>query len=175
MAETIEVAKTGRSRCRICRQPIEKGSLRFGEEQPSAFADGMQWVWHHLLCAAKKKPVAVRGALGSFEGEVPGRAELDAALAEGDRVPTVMPYAEHASTARSHCQQCREPIGKGALRIAVERDAEAATMPGANKGYLHPRCAREYTQRDDLMAALRANSRGLGDGDWSELEASVAH
>src|SRR5882672_5557754 len=103
MAETIEVAKTGRSRCRICRQPIEKGALRFGEEQPSAFADGLQWVWHHLACAAAKKPVPVRAALAAFAGDVPGRAELETLLAEGDQTATVFPYAERAPTGRSKC------------------------------------------------------------------------
>src|SRR5437773_2347003 len=101
MAETIEIAKTGRARCRICRQPIEKGSLRFGEEQPSAFTEGLQWVWHHLTCAAKKKPVAVRTALDAFPGDVPGRAELDALMAEADQTPSVYPYVERASTGRS--------------------------------------------------------------------------
>src|SRR6185503_7924367 len=125
MAETIEAAKTGRARCRSCRQPIEKGTLRFGEEQPSAFAEGMQWVWYHLACAAKKKPVQVRAALDAFTGEVPNRAELDALMAEGDKTATVFPHAERAPTGRSKCQQCHEPIEKGALRVAVEREVEA--------------------------------------------------
>ena len=54
MAETIETAKTGRSKCRACRETIEKGALRFGEEQPSAFAEGLQMVWYHLACAARR-------------------------------------------------------------------------------------------------------------------------
>src|SRR3954468_14471819 len=103
MAETLEGAKTGRARCRICRQHIAKDTLRFGEEQPSAFAEGLQWVWHHLNCAAAKKPVPVRSALAAFAGEVPGRAELDALLAEGDKTATVFPYAERAPTGRSKC------------------------------------------------------------------------
>src|SRR5262245_58026865 len=112
MAETIEVAKTGRARCRICREPIEKDTLRFGQEQPSAFAEGMQWVWHHLTCAAKKKPVQVRAALDTFGGEVPDRAALEALMAEGDKTASVFPYAERAPTGRSKCLHCREPIDK---------------------------------------------------------------
>lgn len=172
MAETIEVAKTGRARCRICRQPIEKGALRFGEEQPSQFAEGMQWVWYHLPCAAKKKPVQVKAALDAYEGEVPDRAALTASMAEADTSPSVYPYAERAPTARSRCLKCREPIDKGALRVATERELEAMGRPGT--GYLHPRCAGPYLERDDLASALRQNSRGLTEADLAELDRELA-
>jgi hypothetical protein len=170
MAETIETAKTGRARCRACRQPIEKGALRFGEEQPSQFAEGMQWVWHHLTCAAKSKPAPVRSALASFDGEVPARAELEAILADADKTATVFPYAERASTGRSKCLHCREPIEKGTLRVATEREVEMGGMARTGAGYLHPACAGEYLETEDLGAALRENSRGLSDSDFAELE-----
>jgi poly [ADP-ribose] polymerase len=169
VAETIEVAKSGRSRCRVCRQPIDKGALRFGEEQQSAFAEGMQWVWHHLPCAAKKKPAQLRSALTSYAGEVPDRAALEQVLAESDKTATVFPYAERASTGRSTCLQCRQPIEKGALRVATERELELGGMPRSGAGYLHPRCAPERLQRADLMEALRRNSRGLVEVDFDEL------
>jgi hypothetical protein len=174
MAETIEVAKTGRARCRACRQPIEKGTLRFGEEQPSAFAEGMQWVWYHPTCAARKKPVPVRNALALFGGEVPGRSELESLLAEADKTASVFPYAERASTGRSKCLQCREPIEKGALRVATEREVELGGMARSGAGYLHPRCAGEFLAEEDLMATLRRNSRGLSDSDLAELEGQIA-
>jgi hypothetical protein len=173
MAETIEVAKTGRARCRVCRQSIEKGALRFGEEQPSAFSEGMQWVWHHLTCAAKKKPVQVRSALAAFSGEVPGREELEAALAEADKTASVFPYAERAPTGRSKCLHCQEPIEKGALRIATEREVEAGAMARPGAGYLHPKCASEFLEQDDLMATVLQNSRGLSDADVAELQEQV--
>lgn len=174
MPETIEIAKTGRAKCRTCRGPIEKGALRFGEEQPSAFSEGMQMVWHHLLCAAKKKPVPVRAALETFGGEVPDRPALDAALAEADKTATVYPYAERASTGRSKCLHCKEPIEKGALRVATEREVEFGGMARPGAGYLHPKCAGEYLEEEDLPAALRQNSRGLSDADFAELEELVA-
>ena len=172
MAETIEVAKTGRARCRGCRQPIEKGALRLGEEQPSQFAEGMQWAWYHLPCAAKSKPVPLKAAMDAFGGEIPDRAAIEAAMAEADESASVYPYAERAPTARSRCLQCREPIDKGALRVATERELEAMGRPGT--GYLHPRCAAQYIEQDDLPAAIRKNSRGLGDADLAELERELA-
>jgi poly [ADP-ribose] polymerase len=169
VAEKIEVAKTGRSRCRVCRQPIEKGALRFGEEQQSAFAEGMQWVWHHLPCAAKKKPAQLRNALASYGGDVPDRAALEQVLAESDKTATVFPYAERASTGRSTCLLCRQPIEKGALRVATQRELELGGVPRPGAGYLHPRCAPEHLKQADLMDALRRNSRGLSEGDFDEL------
>jgi Poly(ADP-ribose) polymerase and DNA-Ligase Zn-finger region len=174
MAETIEVAKTGRARCRSCRQAIEKGSLRFGEEQPSAFAEGMQWAWHHLACGAQKRPVQVRAALATFEGEVPSREELEGLLAEADKSPTVFPYAERASTGRSKCLHCREPIEKGALRIATEREVELGGAARASAGYLHPACANEFLGAEDLLGTVRSNSRGLDEADSVELDRRFA-
>ncbi|HEX6737654.1 MAG TPA: hypothetical protein VF310_05275 [Vicinamibacteria bacterium] len=175
MAETIEPAKTGRARCNTCRQPIEKGALRYGEERPSAFAEGLQWVWHHLACAAKTRPVQVRAALAAFEGEVPDRAELEKQLEAADQSATVYPYAERAATGRSRCQHCREPIEKGALRVAFERQLElesGAGRPGT--GYLHPKCAPAFLENADLAPALRQNSRGLSEAEVAELEQQLA-
>jgi poly [ADP-ribose] polymerase len=174
MAEIIEVAKTGRARCRTCRELIERGMLRFGEEQPSAFAEGMQWVWHHLTCAATKKPVEVRTALAAFEGDVPGRAELEATLAEADQTASVFPYAERASTGRSKCLRCRQPIEKGALRIAILREVEFGGVARPGAGYLHPACAVAHIEQDDLAAALRTNSRGVSEEDFEELQRQMA-
>ena len=175
MAETIEAAKTGRARCRSCRQPIEKGTLRFGEEQPSAFAEGTQWVWYHLTCAATKRPVPLKSALLAFSGEVPGRAELEAALAAADEQATVFPYAERAATGRSRCLQCREPIDKGALRVATERALDLESGMGrTGVGYLHARCAGQHLEQEDLGAILRRNSRGLSEAELTEIERELA-
>jgi hypothetical protein len=174
MAETIEVAKTGRARCRACKQPIEKGTLRFGEEQPSAFAEGMQWMWYHLPCAAKKKPAPLRSALAAYTGEVPDRAALEQALSEGDESVTVFPYAERAPTGRSTCLHCRQPIVKGSLRVAIERQLELGGMPQPGAGYLHPRCAVDSLDQADLMDVLRVNSKGLNEADLDELAQQAA-
>ena len=169
MTQVIEVAKTGRARCRTCRQTIDKGALRFGDEQPSAFSDEMQMAWHHLACAARKKPAAVREALSQFTGEVPGRDEIEKLLAEADETAVAFPHAERAPTGRSSCLQCHEPIANGALRVAVEREVDVAGMARMGAGYLHPACAQKYTGTDDLLSLLQKNSRKLADADREEL------
>jgi len=174
MAEVIEVAKTGRARCRSCRQAIEKGALRYGEEQPNAFGEGMQMAWHHLACAARKRPAQVREALARFEGDVPGRDEIEKLLAEAAEQVPVYPYAERAPTGRSRCQRCGEPVAKDALRVAVEREVEVAGMTRQGAGYLHPACAREHLGEPELLGLLRKNSRRLGEADLAELAAALS-
>ena len=116
----------------------------------------------------------MRSALAAFEGEVPGRAELEALLAGAEETATVYPYAERAATGRSRCLQCREPIEKGTLRVATEREVEYGGMGRTGPGYLHPQCAAAYLEQADLDAALRKNSRGLGDADLAELQRRLA-
>jgi hypothetical protein len=173
MTDVIEVAKTGRARCRTCRQPIEKGALRFGEEQPSAFGEGMQMSWHHLICAARKRPVPLREVLGRFEGDVPDRAEIEQVLAQPPEKGAAFPYAERAPTGRSKCQQCEQPIEKGMLRVAIERELEAGGMARRGAGYLHPACAVENTGNPDLLAVLKQNS-ALPEADLDELARALS-
>ena len=174
MTEVIEVAKTGRARCRSCQKPIEKGALRFGEEQPSSFGEGMQMSWHHLVCAAHKRPVPLRAALGRFEGEVPDREEIDRILSQPPEKGAAYPYAERAPTGRSKCQQCEQPIEKGTLRVAIEREIETpGGMPRRGAGYLHPSCAIENTGQPDLMTTLKQNS-SLSEPDLTELARALS-
>jgi hypothetical protein len=51
----------------------------------------MQMAWHHLACAARKRPAPVREALSQFPGEVPGRDEIEKLLAEADETAVAFP------------------------------------------------------------------------------------
>jgi poly [ADP-ribose] polymerase len=173
MAHTIEPAKSGRAACRTCRQPIAKGELRFGEEVPNAFSDSGEpsYQWHHLPCAATKKPAQLKLALASFTGEVPGRAELEKTIeaAAAKVKPATFPYAERAPTGRSKCQACEQPIEKGALRVAIEREVDTGSFVTKGAGYLHAACARAHTGDDALMEKIQANSPGLKPEDQEAL------
>src|SRR5689334_7351115 len=152
MANTIETAKTGRARCRTCSTGIEKGDLRFGEEVANAFAEagGTSFQWHHLPCAAKKKPSELREALKTFAGEVPNRDEIDKLIAEYEpkQKPSRMPYAERAPSARSHCGECHTLIAKGGLRVAAPREQEAPSMMPPAPRYFHAACAKAAANGD---------------------------
>lgn len=175
MANIIEESKSARATCRSCRQKIEKGVLRFGEEVPNAFDPeaGPAYAWHHLLCAAKKKPGAVKTALEAFSGEVPQRAELDAVLAEAQESVKTFPYAERASTGRSKCQACGEPIAKDELRIAFEREVDRGGFSQPGAGYLHTGCAAGHMNDPELLKKVLENSKGLADADREELTAAI--
>lgn len=180
MAHIVETAKSGRARCRTCGEGILKGEARFGEEVPNAFSDsgGMALHWHHLRCAAKKKPSQLREALGTFPGAVPDRAELDRLIAENEpkQRPTTFPYAELAPTARSHCGECHTLIAKGALRVALarEQDGPALMMPPTPR-YYHVACSPAVLGPDlaKALAQIRANSRGLSADDLADLDRAL--
>jgi hypothetical protein len=142
--------------------------------------------WHHVLCAAAKLPGELKAALAEYPGEVPNRAELDAAMTEaakrGAAKPAGFPYVDHAPTGRAKCMQCEQPIEKGAFRVAVERELTIGTNVTHGAGYLHPRCVAANLENaggsiDDLLESLieglRANSRlpeGELDGVIADLE-----
>jgi hypothetical protein len=173
MAHTIEEAKSGRATCRTCREKIDKGALRFGEETPNAFDPGgaPSYLWHHLLCAAKRRAAEVKVALETFAGNLPNRAELDAILSAppkgADKPP--FPYAERAPTGRSKCVACSEPIDRDALRVAIEREVDTGSFMTKGAGYLHARCALAHLENPGLLATLKQNSRGLDERDFAEL------
>lgn len=180
-ATTIEIAKSGRAACRACKKAIAKGELRFGLEGTGGFADtgAPTFLWHHLLCAAGKHPDELRAALAAFDGDVPDRSALDARLAEAEaKKPPPFPHADRAPTGRARCQECGEPIGKGALRVVIERDIERGMTVTKGAGYLHPPCAAAHVEakgstHEALTTALHANTRDLSEADLDELFATV--
>lgn len=177
MPHVIEEAKSGRASCRTCKEKIEKGVLRFGEEVPNQFSEGPSYQWHHLACAAQKKPVQLKQALDAFEGQVPDREALEQTIEanKGKAKATTLPYAEKAPTGRSKCMVCDEAIEKGDLRLAVEREVDTGSFVTRGAGYLHPACASESEHAEDpeLMAKLRQNSVSLAPADLDAIEADL--
>jgi poly [ADP-ribose] polymerase len=174
VAHLIEEAKSSRATCRSCKKPIAKGELRFGEETINAFAGGgTTHVWHHLSCAAEKKPLELKDALAVHEGPIPDKEALERTIAEsaGKKKPA-FPYVERAPTGRSRCIGCQEAIAKGELRVAVEREVDTGSFVTKGAGYLHPRCARGFLGQEDLLDKAKANSR-LDESDSAALAAEV--
>lgn len=175
MANIIEESKSARATCRTCRQKIDKGVLRFGEETPNQFNEGeVSYFWHHLTCAAGKKPLLVKEALASFTGTVPDRAKLDEILnsSKGAKAPAgerPYPFAERAATGRSKCMQCDEAIEKGHLRVAVEREVDTGSFMRKGPGYLHVGCAAEHTGDEGLLEKIKKNTPELTPADIEEL------
>ncbi|HEY4223867.1 MAG TPA: hypothetical protein VGO62_21075, partial [Myxococcota bacterium] len=155
--------------------PIAKGELRFGEEVPNQFAAGeMTYQWHHLECAAKKKPGPFKAALDSTDVDVPNKAELEKLIGDAAKTvkPSTFPYAEHAPTGRSTCMACNEAIPKGELRVAVEREVDTGAFVTKGAGYLHAACALGHVgeEAEPFFAKLKTNSPGLEAGDLQALK-----
>lgn len=178
MANIIETAKTGRAGCRTCKQPIPKGDLRFGEEVPNAFSAGdMTYNWHHLPCAAKKKPSALKQALDDTDQDVPDKEELLKAIEANakNEKPTVLPYAEYAPTARASCVGCSVKIEKGHLRVAIESEDDGSPFPRSGPRYLHIACIADHAGEDpeEFFSKVRTNSKNVETKDMQELEAAL--
>lgn len=172
MAHMIEESKSGRAACRTCKEKIEKGVLRFGEDVPNQFSEGPAYQWHHLKCAAQKKPGQLKEALDAYPGTIPERAELEQLIAsnKGKVKPTTLPYAEKAPTGRSKCLVCDESIDKGELRLAVESEIDTGSFVTKGARYLHPACAGDFEELpDDLLAKLKTNSSSLTPEDLAKL------
>ncbi len=181
MANVIEESKSNRATCRTCREKIDKGVLRFGEETVNTFSSdgGTSYFWHHLACAAGKVPAKVKEALASYTGTVPEREKLDAILAAPPKAAkgaakAAFPYVERAATGRSKCMSCDEAIEKGTLRVAVEREVDTGSFSTTGPGYLHPACSLEYTKDDDLLEKIKANMPDLAEADLNELAEGLA-
>ncbi|MBA3397220.1 MAG: hypothetical protein H0T89_31630 [Deltaproteobacteria bacterium] len=168
MANVIEEAKSGRASCRTCKKTIAKGELRLGVEAVTQFSDTPSLQWHHVMCAAQKLPAELKEALDAYLGDVPNRAELDAAMEEaiknGSAKPAGLPHVDRAPTGRAKCMKCGEPIEKASLRVAVERELETGAFARPGAGYLHPPCTPAYIVEkgiaaDELIDGLRKNSR----------------
>jgi hypothetical protein len=173
MSDLIEIASTGRSKCRRCQQKIDKGGLRFGEKVPNAFGEGEATHWFHLACAAEKRPEKVGVALASFEPEIPDRERIAAIAAEGSENPKLAAIvrAERAPSGRATCQQCHEKIAKDELRIAFERDAEPMGM--ASTASIHVGCGPAYFGSAGLLAKLERSSPELSADELSALRAAL--
>jgi hypothetical protein len=175
MAHMIEAAKTGRASCRTCKQIIAKGDLRMGEEVPNQFAQGeMTYNWHHLPCAAKKKPSVLKQALESTDIDVPDKSELLSTIEASAKTekPTTFPAAEHAPTGRASCVACGEKIEKGELRVGVESEGDGSPFMRRAPSYLHPQCAPGHTgeESDQLYSKVKVNSLNLSAADLELLQ-----
>jgi hypothetical protein len=172
--DTFEHAPTGRAKCRGCGESIAAGVLRFGERVPNPFGDdGSETThWYHVWCAAFTRPAAFIAALPTSTESMADRDALarEATLGAAHERLARVRAAEVSPTSRAACRSCREPITKGAWRIALAYYEEGRFVPS---GFIHAGCAREYVGTIDLLPRLRHFSPTLTDADFRQLEADL--
>lgn len=144
MPDRIEVAASGRARCRACRRSIAKGEERFAEAVPNPVAAGESQQYYHLPCAAERRPKPFAAFLASSD---PPRTDLEglaasAALGVEHARLERLGLLERSKSARANCRQCHEPIEKGAWRVALQPIEEGRV---AAWGFVHLACAGAYT------------------------------
>lgn len=143
MPDRIEVAATGRARCRACRRAIAKGQERFAEAAPNPVAEGETQHYYHVSCAAERRPKPFATLLATLS---PARADLAAwaaaaALALAHHRLERLGGIERAKSARANCRSCRELIEKDGWRVALQPIEEGRL---AAWGFLHLRCVANY-------------------------------
>jgi hypothetical protein len=168
VSHLFEPAASGRSKCRGCSRPIQRGELRLGERLPNPFGEGEMTLWFHPACAAYKRPEPLLQALGETLENVPDRDRLEcaarASLAQR-RLPRI-DGAERAPTAQAKCRSCRQPIARGSWRIRLVFYEEGRFAPG---GFVHLDCRKAYFETDDVLEQVLRFSPDLSDGEREEL------
>jgi hypothetical protein len=167
MAHVIEIASSGRAKCRACDRKIDKGELRFGERQPNAFGDGEMTLWFHLTCAAYRRPESfLEAAAAEAQDLAPLVAAAELSIAHR-RLPRLT-GAERSPTGRARCRRCKELIAKDEWRIGISFFEEFRFQPG---GFVHATCAPAYFETADLIDRIRHFSPDLDAAALAELEA----
>lgn len=178
MPHELELAKSGRAKCRACKAPIDKGAVRLGEDVPNPFGEGEAKHWYHARCGALRRPEAFAEAVESVNDEV-------AILLPDSERKVLLEIAEtgkifyrlcrfvkvhEAPSGRARCQGCRELIEKGALRFVLER-IEDGMVSGA--GFVHITCAQKYAGAVDWIFERVERSSELSDEQWSKVRATL--
>ena len=171
MAHVFEPASSGRSKCRGCGRAIAKGEIRFGERLANPFAEGEMTHWFHPLCAAYKRPEAMREALQA-SADVADHAALEAAVRGASASPRLprIDGAERSPTGQAKCRHCREAIEKGAWRIRLVFHEEGTFSPG---GFIHVACRQGYFETADMVEQVLHFSHALGDEERALLRSEL--
>jgi hypothetical protein len=168
VSHLLEPASSGRSKCRGCGRPIQRGELRFGERLPNPYADGEMTLWFHPMCAAYKRPEPLLLALGEPAVNEGDRDRLERAARSSlrhRRLPRI-DGAERAPSGQARCRSCREPVARGSWRIRLVFYEEGRFAPG---GFIHLDCRKAYFETDDVLDHVLHFSSDLSDGERDEL------
>lgn len=167
----IESARSGRSKCKTCKRAIDKGVTRLGILIEGPFGTG--YLWHHVTCAARRQLDLVEEAYagdytapGVTRPPIEELRQLAEVAEQKKKEKQEAPYVERASTGRSKCQQCGEPVAEGAFRVVILRSVEFYGQVRNGPIKVHAACVaaalaedNAATEVEGFAEGLRANSR----------------
>lgn len=166
--DVIEPAKSGRANCRGCGRAIVRGELRFGESLSNPYADGESVYWFHLVCAACMRPDKLGPLLDNCNQPVADpqwlRQSVSAGLRHG-RLPRLL-RAERAPSGAARCRHCRERVGKGSWRLALQMFEEGRMQ---SIGTIHLECAHAYFGTVDIIDRIERLTVNLNSSDLEEI------
>lgn len=170
MADVIQPASSGRSKCRGCGRAIAAAELRFGESLPNAYAEGEALYWFHLACAACMRPEKLLPALSASEDQIPERDWLSktAEFGEAHRRLPRLAHAERAASGRARCRACHEPVEKGHWRFALQMFEEGRFSP---IGTIHVECAAAYFGTIEILDRVQRLTPDLDATALTEIAA----
>jgi len=171
--DSIQPAPTGRAKCKGCGNAIAKAELRFGETGPNSYGEGEATTWFHLACAALMRPDKLLPVVEASTDEVPERDWLLETARFGIEHPRLarLVRAERASSGRAHCRSCRELIGKGEWRFALQTFEEGRATP---LGTIHASCAQAYFGSADVLSRVERLTPDLSADDVASLKQALA-
>lgn len=175
MPHTIEIATSGRSKCRGCGQTIGKGELRLGERMPNPFAEGTEMThWFHPRCAAMKRPEVFLETISGEDSMLEAaKAESLKTIAESGiehrRLPRI-DGVHRSPTGRAACRSCKESIEKDAWRVKLVFHEEGRFNPA---GYIHLTCSSEYLGTSDIVVRITQFSPDLSEDELADIERSL--
>ncbi len=166
----IEGARSGRSRCKVCRRAINRDVLRLGVLVEGPYGTG--YLWHHLTCAARRKFEAVEEAynLEAWKeakhppADLPGLDELRRMreeAAERKKSRKAIPHAEPAPSGRARCKQCEGLIDKDSLRVVLGRGVAFGSQVRTAPIAVHPHCVAAAIGAEDCTTEIAGFADGL--------------
>lgn len=141
MAEAVkpwkaEYAKSGRSSCRTCKNPIDKEVFRLGKMVQSTQFDGFMPMWNHAHCILKKAKqikslddvYGIESLRWEDQQKIRNYVEGSGPQStEKSPAPSVMQCGiEVSQTSRATCKCCNQKIMKGEVRISTKPEGQGA-------------------------------------------------
>lgn len=123
---SLDLAPTGRARCKICKEPIAKGTWRIKLSEPSRSFDGDMTSSLHALCAAMRKPLPLLKCLSEDKSLDAAVREPLTAIARTVRDRKIKDVVwRHATEPR-----CLIEFPKDVYVLFTQRDGKLVTVEG---------------------------------------------
>jgi hypothetical protein len=143
----LEYAKSGRSKCKRSKAPIEKGELRVGQSKPSIYGEegDLMWVWYKVgpffdmmmkMKKSTKKPETVEDFGGFEELEEVDQERIRTQLREHyDRSVTITaaPKKKRPAAKKKPKDEEDEVDGEGDDAAATGEDEDEDSKPAKKK------------------------------------------